>query len=598
MRISGEVKLPQSAEAQKKGNIRSLRHIMEYLRPYRWAVVGALLALIFTSSAVLGMGNGLRFLVDQGIGKGDAALLNQAFVILLSVILLLAFATYSRYYLVSWVGERVVADVRNDVYARLVSMDVGFFETNRTGDLLSRLMTDTTLLQTVVGSSVSVALRNALMLVGGIVMLLITSPRLTEYVLLIIPAVVVPIILLGKKVRGLSRDTQERVADVSAHAEETISAIRTIQALSLEKQENQRFGQFVAQSLAISIARIRVRALLIAIVISLVLGAVATVLWIGGRYVVEGQITAGELSAFVFYAMLVAASTGALSEVIGDLQRAAGAAERLMELKQMVPAICAPAQPATLPASIALPIRFEGVRFAYPSRPDVWALNQVSFSIQPGETVALVGPSGAGKSTVMQLLLRFYDIQEGRILLGETPINEYDPAELRGRLGLVPQDPVIFSTSAYENIRYGRPDADESAIRSAAQQAEALEFIEALPEGFTTYLGEKGVRISGGQRQRLAIARALVRNPELLLLDEATSALDSENERKVQAALEGLMRGRTTLVIAHRLSTVQNANRILVMDQGKIVAQGTHTALMQASELYQKLARRQFEMAA
>lgn len=599
MRFSGEVKLPAGADQAGKGKVGSLRHVFAYLRPYRARVIIALLALIVTSSTVLAFGTGLRYVVDHTFSdKSHPGLLDHSFMFLLAGVFVLAGATYARYYTVSWIGEKMIADIRRDVYARLVGMDVAFFEVSRTGDLVSRLMTDTTLLQTVIGSSISVALRNALMMLGGLAMMFFMSPSLSVYIVLMVPLVVVPIILLGREVRRLSRNTQARTADVSAHAEETISAIRTIQALALEKQEQERFQQSVGALLDTALTRIRKRALLIALVIALVLGAICVVLWLGSRHVMSGEITSGELSAFLFYAMLVASGTGAISEVVGDLQRAAGATERLMELKQLAPTITAPENPVPVPASLALPLVFEDVRFEYPARPGIAALEGVSFTIQPGETVALVGPSGAGKSTVMQLLLRFYDVPSGRILIGGTPITQFDPAEWRGRIGLVPQDPVIFSTTAFENIRFGRPEADEATIRDAARKAEALEFIEALPEGFDTYLGEKGVRLSGGQRQRLAIARALVRNPEILLLDEATSALDSENERKVQAALETLMEGRTTLVIAHRLSTVQNADRILVMDAGRIVAQGTHAELMKSSELYQKLARRQFDAAA
>ncbi|MFO1242142.1 MAG: ABC transporter transmembrane domain-containing protein [Rickettsiales bacterium] len=594
MRISGESKLPAGSEKRDKAKLSNLRHVSQYMRPYRLQIVIATIALLFTSGAVLGMGQGLRFLVDEGIGKENADLLNDAFMILLGVIFLLAAATYIRYYLVSWIGEKVVSDIRNDIYSRLVAMDVAFFETTRTGEILSRLTTDTTLLQTVVGSSVSVALRNSILLLGGIVMLMVTSLRLTEFVLIIVPLVVVPIIFLGKKVRALSRKTQDKVADISVHAEESISAIRTIQALAMEQFEIGRFGHVVGDALQTALTRIRMRSLLTAIVITLVLGAVATVLWIGGKDVIAGNISAGELSSFVFYAMLVASSTGALSEVVGDLQRAAGAAERLMELKQLVPSIVAPLSATPLPDHLMGNIAFSNVTFHYPSRPEYSALSDISFIIAPGEKVALVGHSGAGKTTIFQLLLRFYDPESGTITIDGLPLNQLDPVALRARIGLVPQDPVIFSASAAENIRYGKPEATEQEILEAARGAEALEFIEKLPQRFETYLGEKGVRLSGGQKQRVAIARAIIRNPDLLLLDEATSALDSENEQKVAKALDHLMQNRTTLMIAHRLATVRNADRIIVLKDGRIEATGTHDELLQKSTHYARLSAQQF----
>lgn len=594
MRMSGESKLPEGAEANAKGKVKSLSMLSGYLRPYRLQIAGAIGALIFTSGSVLSMGAGVRHLVNEGLSKGNADLLNQSFYIIYGVIIVLALATYARYSLVSWVGEKVVADIRNTIYRNIVHLDTGFFETTRTGELMSRLTTDTTLLQTVVGSSVSIALRNGLMLMGGLVMLMWTSPRLTMYVLLMVPVVVAPIIIMGRKVRALSRASQDKVADISAHASETLSAIHTIQALSLEGQESQRFAGHVQGALTTATTRIRVRALLTAIVITLVLGAIMGVLWAGGQDVIRGTLSGGDLSAFVFYAMIVAGSTGALSEIMGDLQRAGGAAERLMELQSATSAIKAPANPLPLPAKLSGDVRFENVTFAYPSRPADLALQGIDVHIRAGEKVAVVGPSGAGKSTLFHLMLRFYDTKSGAILLDNMNVRDLDPQAFRRHIGIVPQDPVIFSNNAWENIRCGRPDATNEEILQAAKQAEALEFLQALPQGLDSYLGERGVRLSGGQKQRIAIARAMVRNPDILLLDEATSALDSENERRVQHALDNLMAGRTALIIAHRLATVQHADRIIVMDNGRIVASGTHESLLKDSPLYANLAQLQF----
>jgi ATP-binding cassette, subfamily B, bacterial len=594
MRISGEVKLPVGADAKQKGSVKSLTHMRDYLWPYRFAIAGAIIALIFTSASVLSMGQGVKYLVDQGLSKGDTHLLNQSFIIIFGMIVVLAIATYTRYSLVSWVGERVVADLRNDIYQHLIKMHTGFFETTRMGELMSRLTTDTTLLQSVVGSSVSVALRNGLMLLGGLTMLLVTSPHLTGYVLLIVPVVLVPIIVMGRKVRGLSRQSQDKVADISAFANETLSAIQAVQSLALEQRETEQFGRVVNEALLTATKRIRVRALLTAIVITLVLGAIMGVLWAGGHDVIQGVLSAGELSSFVFYAMIVAGSTGALSEVMGDLQRAGGAAERLMELKQEVPLIASAEDPVTLPEPLRGELQFHNVIFSYPSRPLERAVNNLNLTIAQGEKVALVGPSGAGKSTLFHLLLRFYDPVSGEITLDGIALPRLNLQDLRGVIGLVPQEPVIFSSNAWDNIRCGRPDATDDEVLAAARQAEALEFLAALPQGMDSYLGERGVRLSGGQKQRIAIARAMIRNPRILLLDEATSALDSENERRVQMALENLMYGRTSLIIAHRLATVQNVDRIIVVDSGNIVAQGTHEQLVRNNELYAHLAELQF----
>lgn len=575
-----------------------MRHLAGYLRPYRLAIFGACVALLFTSSAVLAIGAALQYLIDEGIAAGNTELLDRYYWRMLAVVGLLALATYARYFFISWVGEKVVADIRNDIFRKLMQMDTAFFETTRTGEILSRLTTDTTLLQNVVGSSVSIFLRNAILLIGGSVMLVVTSWDLTGYVGLLLPLVIAPIILIGKQVRKLSRASQHRVADISVHAEESLHAIRTIQAMSLERVESFRFAQKVKKARKVASRRIRMRALLTAIVIFLIFGAIVTVLWIGGRDVVTGAITPGDLSAFIFYAVVVAGALGAVSEVIGELQRAAGAAERLMELRAMESSLPVPAEPVVLEEPINGLICFDNITFHYPSRPEDAALRQLSLTIEPGRTVAVVGPSGAGKSTLFQLLLRFYDPQAGRVTLDGTDLRALDPVALRRHFGLVPQDPAIFSADVWHNIGCGRIDASEGEMVEAARKAAALDFIEALPDGFATYLGEKGVRLSGGQKQRIAIARAILRNPQILLLDEATSALDSENEQLVQRALEAAMNGRTTLVIAHRLSTVLKADKIVVLDGGKIDAIGTHAELLETSERYRRLAELQFKLAA
>ncbi len=578
-----------------KGSVKNLLPLAHYLRPYRWQMAGALAAIICTSSAILGLGGALRYLVDEGLSKGDAHLLDRAFLLLLGVTLLLAAATYARFFLVSWLGERVVADIRNDVYRHLISMHIGFFESTRIGELLSRLTTDTTLLQTVIGGSVSVAVRNTLLLTGGFTLLLVTSAKLTFYVFFILPLVVVPIIILGRQVRKLGRETQSRVADISAHAEETLNAIRTVQALALEDYENRRFSSNVNATLNAAQRRIRMRALLTALVIMLIFGAIVTVLWLGGKDVLNGGISAGDLSAFVFYSVIVAGAVGAISEVIADLQRAAGAAERLSELLSTKPEI---ATGATLPAqTYSGAVAFDNVTFAYPTRPETAAIENFTLDVAAGETIALVGMSGSGKTTLFQLLLRFYDPSSGIIRIDGTDIRHIPLATLRTLIGIVPQDPVIFSGTARENIRLGNLEATDEEITEAARAASALEFIGKLPQGLGTYLGEKGIRLSGGQRQRLAIARAIIRNPRILLLDEATSALDSENEYHIQQALERIMQGRTTFVIAHRLSTIMKADRIVLLNEGRIERVGTHTELLAKSPLYARLAELQFRTA-
>ena len=587
--------MTRTSDLPPKGQIGSLRYLLYYIKPYRKQASGAAIALVFTSSGVLGMGTALRHLIDQGIAKGDQQLLGQGYLILLAVVVALAVGTYTRYLLVSSVGERVVADIRRDVFAKVLAMNTAYFESSRTGDLISRITTDTTLLQTVVGSTISIFLRNTLLFVGGFSLLLFTSVKLSEYVLLMLPLVIFPIVTLGRRVRKLSRATQNKVGDISSHAEETIGAIRTIHAMALEEAEQLRFGKLIDETVDTALSRIRMRAMLTAIVICLIFGAIITVLYIGGQDVVAHRITPGDLSSFIFYSVITAGALGALSEVFGEMQRAAGATERLMELMELEPEITAPNEPYHFTKPPEGRLSFEHVTFHYVSRPDKASLANVSFRIEPGETVAIVGPSGAGKTTIFQLLLRFYDPQFGLIRIDTHDIRTLEPREWRSHIGLVPQDPVIFSTSAFENIRIGKPAATDDEVREAARAASALDFLEALPDGLNTYLGEKGVRLSGGQRQRVAIARAIVRNPSVLLLDEATSALDAENETLIQSALERIMKDRTTLVIAHRLATVINADRIIVLNDGHIEATGSHEQLLASNPLYKRLAELQFK---
>ena len=571
------------------------RMVMMFVTPYQRQITFSLIALLFTAMIMLSIGQGIRLLIDRGLATQSVELLTQYMMIFILLIVALAAGTFTRYYWVTWLGERVVADIRCKVFDHLINLHPGFFEANRSLEIQSRLTADMTLLQSVIGSSVSVALRNLVMLLGGVVWLFITNAKLTALVLISVPLVVAPILLFGRRVRQLSRQSQDRIAAVGAYIGEILGQIKTVQAYNHQEIDKHIFHHHVEDAFAIAKQRTMQRALLITVVIMLVFGAVGLVLWVGGMDVIAGQISGGELAAFVFYSVIVGSAVGSISEVLGELQRAAGAAERTVELLSAPSQIISPASPLPLPL-VAGQIEIERLCFAYPSRPEVPAINELSLTIKAGEMLALVGPSGAGKSTFFDLLLRFFDPQSGCIRLEGIDIRQLEINTLRACFALVSQNPVLFYGSIGDNLRYARQEATDAEVKAAAKAAYAHEFIVNLPQGYQTHLGDAGLGLSGGQKQRIAIARAILADAPILLLDEATSALDAESERWVQQALSRLMTHRTTIAIAHRLSTVKSADRIAVLNEGRLEALGTHAELMITSELYARLASLQFQL--
>ncbi|MFY8275310.1 ABC transporter transmembrane domain-containing protein [Pseudoalteromonas sp. SSDWG2] len=580
--------------ATEKSALRHLRPIFRFLIPYKWVVAAALLALVITAGINLSLGQGLKQVIDQGFIAGSMTQLRASVFVLIALIAVMAVGIFCRFYLMSWIGERVSSDIRKAVFERIVALHPSYFEENRSGEIMSRLTTDTTLLQSIVGSSLSMALRSTLMLIGGVIMLFVTNIKLTLIVLLCVPTVLLPMKLFGKRVRKLASSSQDAIADISTYAGEVMQNIKTVHSFNRQGQERQAFDSEVDKAFAVAKKRIMQRAFLIAFVIFISFSGISFMLYSGGVDVLNGTMSGGELAAFVFYAIVVAMSVGTVAEIYGELQRAAGAAKRLVELLEVRSDIADPINPVALASTAEPLLQFKDVTFHYPSRPKQAALSDFNLSIRSGETVAIVGPSGAGKSTLFELLQRFYDVSSGGITVQGTNIKDLTLHDLRDKMAIVAQQPVLFSADVFHNIAYGKLDASEEDVIAAAKQAHAHDFVTTLPEGYQSFLGERGVRLSGGQKQRVAIARAILKDPEILLLDEATSALDAQSEHHVQAALTELMKSRTTLIIAHRLSTVMHADRIVVMDEGKVVASGDHSRLLQESPLYQRLCELQF----
>ncbi len=590
--ISGD-----SPTKKKPKAFTSLLPIFAFIKPYKIMLFLALFALLVTAAVNLSLGQGVKFVIDSGFIAGSVEQLQSAILVLIALISLLAIGTFSRFYLMSWLGERVSADIRKAVFNRIVTLHPSYFEENRSGELMSRLTTDTALLQSIIGSSFSMALRSILMLIGGLIMLMVTNFKLTLFVIFSVPVILVPMMIYGRKVRKLAASSQDAIADVGTYAGEIIQNIKVVQSYTHEVKEQHAFADEVEKAFTVAKRRVKQRSFLIAIVIFLTFGAISGMLWVGGMDVLQGEMSGGELGAFVFYAIMVAMSVATVAEVYGELQRAAGSATRLLELLEIESDINELENPQVLKNSTQSVITFKDVEFSYPSRPESAAIKDINLTIPAGKIVALVGPSGAGKTTLFELLQRFYDPQKGNISFNNSDITQLKLTDLRQTMGMVPQHPILFSSDVWHNIRYGKPDATDEEVISAAKRAHAHEFIEQLPEGYGSFLGEQGVRLSGGQKQRIAIARAILKDPNVLLLDEATSALDAQSEYHVQAALDELMTNRTTLIIAHRLATVIHADVIVVMDQGKIIDTGDHKSLLQSSKLYQRLCELQFDKA-